>query len=158
MLTHLHGCRQYAGSVDICVSVDLTKLQKLSVRESRNHTQHARLLAIAQMILKTDHAVGVGHEIFLPQLDGGMRFGARPRIVEADGVQGPVAQSVNAAPSEFFNWQTGLEPTSLFKSLQRDTVGLHQGVMKCRIFFFIHRAVQIVVATFSITSCAKSNG
>ena len=65
MLAHLHGCREDARSVDISVAMNLAELQKLCALESGNQTQHTRLLAITQMILKADQTISVGHQIFL---------------------------------------------------------------------------------------------
>ena len=65
MLAHLHGCRQHPRRVDVSVAMNLSELKKLCPRESRNRSQHARLVAVTQMILKADHAVSVSHQVLL---------------------------------------------------------------------------------------------
>ena len=66
MRAHLHGCRKHPRPVYIGIAMNLTELQELGVFESGNRPKHACLLAITQMILKSDQAVRVGHQVFLP--------------------------------------------------------------------------------------------
>ena len=108
---------QYLWRIDKCIPVYLAKLQKLGVLQARNQLQNPLLLAVTQMILKSDQPIGVGHHIFLPQLNTCPRFAPRLWIGQAARLHRAVSQSIDAAAGGFFDWQTALEPMRVLKTL-----------------------------------------
>ena len=70
--------------------MNLAELQKLGVLEAGDQFQYTLLLAITQMILKPDHSIGVGHQVFLAELDAGVRLVTGSRIVKPGSRKAPV--------------------------------------------------------------------
>src|SRR5882672_191326 len=157
MRAHLHGWLKHARRIDVGVAMNLAELKKLCAFKSRNQTQHARLFAITQMILKADHAVRVSHQVLLTQLYRRVRLATVARIDQTDRLHGSVAQSVNTAAREFFDRQTRFEPARLFEALEWDAVRFNQSFVETRVLFFVKRTVEIIVAAFAIASGAKGN-
>src|SRR5438876_3799240 len=98
MRAHLHGWLKHARRVEVGVAMNLSELKKLCAFKSRNQTQHARLLAITQMILKADHAVSISHKVFLAELHRRVRLAAIAWINQANRLHRSIAQGVDAAP------------------------------------------------------------
>src|SRR5262245_37638356 len=106
--------------------MDLTELQELSVFQSRDQTQHTRLFAVPQVILKPDEAVRICHEIFLPELHARVWFTTGLRIGQTFRLHRTESQRVDSAARDLLDRQTRFEPTRLFKSLQRYRLRFHQ--------------------------------
>ena len=90
--------------------------EKAGVLEAGNEAQHAGLLAEFQVVLEADQVVGVGAQVFLPQLDDGVGHLSGARIVQADGFHGAEAQRVAAAAGDFFDGQAAFEVVEFSQS------------------------------------------
>src|SRR5438270_13641491 len=109
------------------------------------------------MILEADEVVGVGHQILLPELYRRVGLTACARVTESHGFHRPEAQRVAPAPREFFDGETRLEPARLLEALQRDALRRDERVVEARVLFFIHRAVEVVVAALAVARGAEGD-
>src|ERR1043166_3946643 len=109
------------------------------------------------MILEADEVVGVGHQILLPELDGGVGLLAGARVSQPYGLHRPEAQRVAPAPREFFNRQTSLEPARLLEALQWHALGGDERVVEARVLLFVHRTVEVVVAALAVARGAEGD-
>ena len=66
--------REAAWRIDVSVAVNLSIAQETRILQTRNQPQHSRLVAKLQMILKSDQVIGIGPQVFLPQLHGRVRY------------------------------------------------------------------------------------
>src|ERR1700753_1619293 len=107
------------------------------------------------MILEADEVVGVGHQILLTKLHGGVWLLSRARVAKADGLHRPEPQRVAPAPREFFERQTSLEPARILESLKRHALSRDERVVEARVLFLVHRAVEVVVAALAVARRAK---
>src|SRR5579885_3247628 len=101
------------------------------------------------MILEADEVVGVGHQILLAELDGGVRLAPGARVAQAHRLHRPEAQRVAPAAREFFERQTSLEPARLLEALQGYALRRDERVVEARVLFLRHRAVEVVVAALA---------
>src|ERR1041384_7822122 len=106
------------------------------------------------MILEADEVVGVGHQVFLPELHRRKRLAPCARGDETDRLHRPVTKCVEAAPRQFFNRQTSLEPARLLEALQRHRLRADKGFIETAILCFVERAVEIIVAAFAVARAA----
>src|ERR1051326_9095379 len=109
------------------------------------------------MILEADEVVGVGHQILLPELDGGVRLSSGARVAKSDRLHRPEAQRVAPAPREFFERQTRLEPARLLEALQGHALRRDERVVEARVLLLVHRAVEVVVASLAVARRAEGD-
>ena len=107
----------YLWRIDKRIAVYLPELQKLGVLQTRYQLQNPLLLAVTQMILKTDQPVGIGHQIFLAKLHTRPRLAAGFWVGQAARLHRAVSQSIDAAAGGLLDRQTALKPVRVLKPL-----------------------------------------
>ena len=107
----LQGRGEQSRRIDVSIAVNLSVAQEAGVFEPGDQAEHSRLLAELQMILKTLDVVTGLHQVFLPELNNGVRSAARGRIVQTDGAHRTETKCVDSTPRQFFDRQAGLEIT-----------------------------------------------
>src|ERR1700677_996643 len=95
--------------VDIGVAVNLSVAEKARSFEARDQTQHVRLLAKFQVILKSDKIVRIGPQIFLPQLHRRVWNSVGTRIFESHWLHRAEAQGIASAARDLFDRQAAFE-------------------------------------------------
>ena len=130
--------------------MDLPVAQEAGVFQARNQPQHARLVAVFQVILKADQVVGVGTQVFLPELHHGVRPAAGARIVQAHGLHGPKAQRVPSAAGNLFDRQAAFKVIQVFPVVALHGLGGDQGIVKAVIFFPGERAIDVVGGALAV--------
>ncbi len=95
--------------MDVGVAVDLAVAEEVRVLEAGDHAQDAGLLAELEVVLEADEVVGVGAEVFLAELDGGVGPAAGLGVGEAGGLHGAEAQGVAAAAGGLFDGKAAFE-------------------------------------------------
>src|SRR5579871_5370870 len=83
--------------IDVAVAVDLAVAQEGRLLQAGDETEDAGLLAELEVVLEANEVVGVGAEIFLPQLDRRVGPAACLGVGETDGLHGAEAEGI--APS-----------------------------------------------------------
>src|ERR1043166_4354590 len=89
--------------------MDLAIPQEPRVLQPGYKTQDALLIAISQVILKSDEVVRVRAQIFLAQLHHRVRLLTGAGIFESDGLHGPEAQGVTATASDLLDGQAAFK-------------------------------------------------
>src|SRR5262249_32735737 len=91
MHLHLQRRREQGRRIDVGITMNLSVAQEAAVLEAGNESQHARLFAKLQMVLKSDEVIGIRAEIFLPKLHDGIRRLAGSWVFESDRFHGTEA-------------------------------------------------------------------
>src|SRR5687767_3767402 len=129
----------------------LTELQKLGVLKTGYQSQHARLLAVAKMVLETDEPERIGHQILLPKLNACIRFFTCPWIAQALWFHRTKAQSFHASPGDLLDRQTRFKPARFLEAFQRHRLSHEQFVDERLILGAVHRAIDVIVATLIVS-------
>ena len=87
----------------------LPEAQELGVLESRDHPQHALLLAEAHVILESHQVEAARARVFAAKLHHGIGPAAGARIGQSHRLHRPEAQGVATAPRDLFDRQAGFE-------------------------------------------------
>ena len=85
--------------------MNLAETEELRIFEAGNHPEDPLLFRKLQMILKTDDVVTGLHQVFLSELNNGIRNAARRGIIQSDRPHRTEAQCVDSTPGEFFDRQ-----------------------------------------------------
>src|ERR1044072_601316 len=109
------------------------------------------------MILEAHEVVGVGHQILLPELDGGVRLSSGARVSQTYRLHRPEAQGVAPAPRQLFNRQARLEPARLLEALEGHALRRDERVVEARVLLLVHRAVEVVVAALAVARGAEGD-
>ena len=131
--------------------MDLAVLQDLGIFESRDKPNNARLFRIAKMVLETDEAVSIGHQVLLPQLHACIGLLSCFWVRQTFRLHRAVSQSIDAPAGELFKGQAGFEPLRVFEALHRNRFGIDQFIIKNAVLFRRERAVYIIVTAFAVT-------
>ena len=131
--------------------MNLAVAQEACTFESRNQAQYSGLLAELQMILEPNQIVGIRAQILLAQLHNGVRPVAGPWIFQSDGLHWSEAQRVAATACNLFNRQAALEVVQLLPFFGFDRVGGDHRIIKAVVFFFRHRAIDVVRRAFVVS-------
>src|SRR5579864_9604361 len=94
--------------------MDLSIAEETGLLEPGNEAENASLVTKPQVILKTDQIVGIGAQVFLPQLHDGMGWLAGARITQAHRLHWSKAQRVAAAARDLLDRKAGFEVVQLF--------------------------------------------
>ena len=130
--------------------MDLPIAQEPRVLKAGNQPQHARLVAIFQVILEADQVVGVGAQVFLAQLHHRIRPFAGTRIVKPHGLHGAKTQGVTPAPPNLFDRQTAFKVVQLLPVMAFHRLGGNQRVIKTVILLFGEGAIDVVRGALAI--------
>ncbi len=143
--------------IDISVAVDLSEAQELGRFETRNHPQHARLVAKFHVVLEADQVEAPRAQILLPQLHHGVRPSAGARIAQSHRLHGPEAQRLPPPPRQFLDRQAGFEERrAVLCNVRGDGLGLQQRVDETLVLIAVQRAIQIVAGRIHRLAVARS--
>src|ERR1700728_15893 len=124
--------------------MNLAVAQEPRILKPRDQTQHPRLLAPFEVILKADKVIAIGAQIFFAQLHHGPWRFAGARIAQADGLHRPEAERVAAATRQNLDGQTAFEIIELLPLLRLRGLSGQQRVEKAVVLFASKRAVDVV--------------
>ena len=117
---------------------------ELGLLEAGNQPQHARLIAPFDLRLEADQAEVIAGQIVLPELNGGIRLAARPRIDQADRLHRPESQRLTAAMRHHLDRQAALEEFFLVEVVDRRRLGRDERIVEALVVVARQRAIQIV--------------
>ena len=109
------------GRVDVGVAVDLPVAQEPRVLQAGNQAQHAGLIAELQVILKADQVVGIGAQIFLPQLHHSVGNAARCADLSTPPASWGRSAACRGRGGRFLRWAGSLRNNSASPSRAAST-------------------------------------
>ena len=106
------------------------------------------------MILESNHVVAGLHQVFLPELNNGIRHPAGDGINQADRTHRTEPQRVAPAPRDLFDGQARFEVTRLFELVNPNAFRRDQGFVESVIFLPVHWAIQIIIGCVAVPAPA----
>ncbi len=121
--------------------------RELGVGEARDHAEDARLLAVLQLGLKTDHVEQRAELVVLAQLHDGIGLLARlARIGQAERLHRAVTQRLAAALGHDFDRQAAVEIGRRLETAERDLLAGDERVDEGVVLLARQRAIDVVGA------------
>src|SRR4051794_40644287 len=114
MPLHLESFLEQCWRVEIGIAMDLAIAEKVCVLKSWNETQHARLLAELQMVLKPDKVVRIGAQVLTAKLYDCIRHRSRSGIPKAHWFHRTKSQGIASAPCNFLDGKTAFKVVHVF--------------------------------------------
>src|SRR6516225_8034597 len=102
--------------------MDLAEPEEFRIFQAGDHPEDAFLLRKLQMILESDEVVTRLHQVFLTELNHGIRRAAGRGIGQANGPHRAESQSIAAPPREFFDRETRFEVAGFLEFMNRDAL------------------------------------
>ncbi len=122
-----------------------------SLLQAGNHAQYAALFGIGHLGLESDHIVETCLAIVLAQLDDGERTLRGARVGESHRLHRTEGKRVMATACQFLDRHAAFEVDRAFERMERELVGGQYGADKGVILRLVHRAIDIIVAAFTLT-------
>ena len=117
---------------------------KFRIVQRGDHRKDALLLREFQVRLEADDVIDAALRVVAPELHHGIRLLPGLRVLQADGLQRPVAQRVKAAPRHDFNRHAALEDLRILEAVHLRLFGGGQRLDERGILVALHRAVDII--------------
>src|SRR5581483_6826909 len=136
--------------MDVGIAVDLPVAQKARVLQPRDHAENPRLLGKAEMVLETDNIVGVGAQVFLPQLHYCIRTLPSARVDQPHRLHRPEAQRIPPPPGDLLNRQAAFEIVQVFPIVSLDRLRRDQGVVEAVVLFFGQGTVDVISRSLTV--------
>jgi hypothetical protein len=143
-MARLPGRQQHLRPADVGIAMHHAEADEFGVLETRDHLQHARLVAPFDLRLEADQAVVIAGERVLPQLDHGVGQAAGPRILQADRLHGPEPQRAFAAMGHHLDRQAPFEELGVVEVVHRGRFSGHQRGVERVVLLLRHRTIEVV--------------
>ena len=123
--------------------------------ETGDHAKDAPLFRIREFCLESDHIVTGSMDVLGAQLHDRTGTGARPWIIQSDRFQRTELHRLASPFRHHFDGNATLEVRDFLEVLRLNFFRRDNGVIKCIIGHLIHRAIQIIIPSFSVSRRAK---